>query len=64
MPERTQVINQSLLRCHLVALIDLAGAKTPPGYKVHPDAAKLDAGMLLRAVEAYRAFLRSPRSLS
>lgn len=63
MSQRIEHINQSLLRCHLAALIDLAGAKLPIGYKSHPDVTRLDAGELLRSVENYREFLRSPRSI-
>lgn len=63
MPERTHVLNQSLLRCHLKALIEMAGSKIPRPRLSHPVPEKLTANELLDAVELYRLFLRSGRSI-
>lgn len=63
MPERTHVLNQSLLRCHLTALIAMAGVKIPRPRLSHPVPEKLSPNELLDAVELYRSFLRSGRSL-
>lgn len=64
MSQRIEFINQSLLRCHLWSLIEIAGSKVPAVLgKTPPVVERLTADELLFAVEAYRKFLRSPGGL-
>lgn len=64
MQSNASLVNGELLRCHLRSLIMLCGVKIPPAYKVHPSPEHLALPDLQLAVDFYRSFLRSPRSLS
>lgn len=58
-----KLIAEDLLRCHLGALIEMAGMKIPPGLKAHPIWQDVASSELTKLVDIYKTFLRSPKSI-
>lgn len=58
-----KTVNDDLLRCHLTALIEIAGLNVPPPFKLHPVVAQVKTSELSHVVDTYRGFLRSVASV-